>query len=151
MAEDHRRVEPRSIVGTGMATDPERLDQIRDDAARRERASRPHELVFGAVLQTAPARGSLEDAFEPDARKQPAADAATEGTDAADSTATAAPDASSSTTPAKKPLSSKPKPSLPDPRERLLRARMAALEGAAKKMEPLSSETPPTGNSRVKK
>jgi hypothetical protein len=27
---DHRRVEPRHIVGTGMATDPERIQQVPD-------------------------------------------------------------------------------------------------------------------------
>ena len=40
MAEDHRRVEARQIVGTGMATDADRITRIADDAARRERAWR---------------------------------------------------------------------------------------------------------------
>ena len=37
MAESHRRVEPRGIVGTGMATDPDRIRDIEQRAARMER------------------------------------------------------------------------------------------------------------------
>jgi hypothetical protein len=144
MAEDHRRVEPRNIVGTGMATDPERLEQISDEAQRRERASRAApEQSFGAVLQTAPAKATLADAVVPDPRKAaPAADGEdADGRDGDDGEAQKK----------KKPASSKPLPSLPDPRERLLRQRLAALEGVAQKMPSLSTETPPNGNSRMNK
>lgn len=55
MADDHRRVEPRGIVGTGMLTDPERIAALEREAARRERAWRDApERGFGAVLEEAP-------------------------------------------------------------------------------------------------
>jgi hypothetical protein len=61
MAEEHRRVEARrSVVGTGMATEPDRIDSIARDAARRERAVPPIE-AFGAVLARSGAEGELVD------------------------------------------------------------------------------------------
>ena len=117
MAEDHRRVESRHIVGTGMATDPERLQEISDEAARRERAWRDApERGFGEVLQTAPAKGALADDVEADPRQQKK-----EGDPEA---------AAEEEAPKKKATSSKPLPRLPDPRERLVRARLAALQGS---------------------
>ena len=41
MPEDHRRVEPRSIVGTGMTADPEAIEELKEEWDTRERASRP--------------------------------------------------------------------------------------------------------------
>lgn len=137
MAEDHRRVEPRAIiVGTGMVNDPERLERIEEDRARRERAWRERpEVSFGAVLQQAPAKGALEDEVPPPTTSTPATMEPTP------------PPSSTSTSPeAKKAPSSKPKPSLPDPREKLLRQKLSQLEKAAPKTPLLSTETPPTGN-----
>lgn len=147
MVEDHRRVEQRTVIaGTGMSTDPERIEKLGDEAARRERAARgTPEQSFGAVLGHAPARGEFEDAVEPDRRR-----AAAPVDDDAAPAADAAPNPT--TEPKKAMTSSKPKPSLPDPRERLLRQKLAALESVAKTgARTSSSETPPTGNSRLKK
>lgn len=146
MAEDHRRVEPRSIVGTGMVNDPERLEKIGEEAARRERASRgAPEQTFGAVLEHAPAKGALIDDVEPDPKKkkQP-----TTPEEQQQQQAEQKPEQKAE---AKKPTSSTPRPSLPDPREKLLRQKLQALENVAAKKPLLSSETPPTGNSRMKK
>ncbi len=143
MAEDHRRVEPRSIVGTGMVNDPERLEKIGEEAARRERATRERPAApFGEVLGHAPAKGSLIDDVEPDPKR--AAAVVVEGE------AAAAEEAAKQPAPEKR-TSSKPLPSLTDPREKLLRQKLALLEKAAPKKPLLSSETPPTGNSRMKK
>ncbi len=52
MVETHRRVERRSIIGTGMATDEERIREIEEEAARRERAERKApKAKFGQVLK----------------------------------------------------------------------------------------------------
>ncbi|MDP2341566.1 MAG: hypothetical protein Q8O67_11440 [Deltaproteobacteria bacterium] len=139
MAEDHRRVETRQIVGTGMATDPARLQEISDEAARRERAWRDAPVRgFGEVIQSAPAKGALADDVEPDPRQARAPQPE--------------PTPEESATPAlpaaKKATSSKPLPRVPDPRERLMRARMAAIEGAAKLPAPQTpgeSASPPPG------
>jgi len=57
MAEEHKRVEARNIVGTGMATDAERVRELEAEAVRRERAWRDApERSFGEVLDTTPAR-----------------------------------------------------------------------------------------------
>ena len=62
MVEQHRRVEPRYIVGTGMATDPERIDRIQHDVDRRERDTREQPVEgFSDVLGRAPPRGELAD------------------------------------------------------------------------------------------
>jgi hypothetical protein len=146
MAEDHRRVEARSIVGTGMATDPERITAVADERARRERAWRdPPAVAFGAVLEHAPAKGTFDDAVEPDPRRPPPPEPET-STTTAPSTSPPAP-ASSSSKPASKPMSSRPRPSLPDPRERMLRAQLARSEGRATPSPLSSTETPPTGKS----
>lgn len=62
MAEDHRRVEPRSIIGTGMSTDPERVEALLHERERRERGWRhPPEKGFGAVLEETPAAHQLDE------------------------------------------------------------------------------------------
>lgn len=161
MVEDHRRVEPRSIVGTGMATDPERVEQVADEAARRERATRaPPANSFSAVLVTAPARGDLEDAAPVrDPRRKPddAGDNADNAANADDANnadtagAAAAPVTTTAATEKAKATSSKPRPSLPDPRERLLREKFAKLQGAPASPSRQPGVTPPTGSSRIKK
>jgi hypothetical protein len=85
MVEQHRRVEPRHIVGTGMATDPERIDRIQHDADRRERDTREQPVEgFSDVLGRAPPRGDLAD--EPQAR--PSSTNAADRQGASSSTAT---------------------------------------------------------------
>lgn len=122
MAEDHRRIESRSIVGTGMATDPERLEQIENEAARRERAWRdqPPE-AFGAILGRAPPRGDLADAVTPDKRRQPVNDTRDD-----DDVDTSTADATPASTKAPPALPERQSLRAPDPRERLLHARLAA-------------------------
>ncbi len=67
MAEDHRRVEPRQIVGTGMATDPSRIEDIEREAERKKRAWRnAPEQAFGDVLSRAP-KATDVDVVEEDA------------------------------------------------------------------------------------
>ena len=60
MAEDdeHRRIEARpGVAGTGMLSDPERIQSIENEYARRERAWRePPKKRFGAVLTDTPAK-----------------------------------------------------------------------------------------------
>lgn len=65
MADEHRRVEPRGIVGSGMLTDPERVEQLEHDRDRRERAWREApKRKFGEVLEEAPARAPEDDERE---------------------------------------------------------------------------------------
>ncbi len=58
MSDDERRIEPyEGIVGSGMLTDPERIQNIEAEKARRERAWRPPpEKGFGAVLDDTPSK-----------------------------------------------------------------------------------------------
>ncbi len=52
MAEIPRRVEPRVTIGTGFATDPERIEEIEEEAARFERTFRkPPKRPFKQVLK----------------------------------------------------------------------------------------------------
>jgi hypothetical protein len=106
---DHRRVEPRHIVGTGMATDPERIQQVADEAERRARAWRPPpEAAFDEVLGRAPARGELADAVPDRSDDAPPP--------------TIAPAAATATP---RPVT-RVSPRAPDPRARLLHARLDA-------------------------
>lgn len=54
MANTHRRVEPRSIIGTGMATDPDRVRELEQRAARFERDRNLPKRKFGDVIASAP-------------------------------------------------------------------------------------------------
>jgi hypothetical protein len=125
MPEDHRRVEPRSIVGTGMATQPDRIAHIEDEAARRERAWReaPEER-FGDVLGRAPARGDMLDADVPDRRRR---------AQATEAPTSSTPLAAASATPAQPepPRPTRLTPRAPDPREQQLRAVLAARQPPA--------------------
>ena len=62
MVEQHRRVESRSIIGTGMATDPDRVRDIERRAARMERDYGATGVKFGEVVSGKPhgLEGSLE-------------------------------------------------------------------------------------------
>jgi hypothetical protein len=66
VADEHRRVEPNSIVGTGMRTDPEHIREVAEERERvlRQRREKPKK-GFGDVLQDAPAR-NVEEPGEPD-------------------------------------------------------------------------------------
>lgn len=77
MADEHRRVEPNSIVGTGMRTDPERIREVEDEQERilRRRREKPRR-GFGDVLESAPAWHGDEEEEEPARRASPAAEAA---------------------------------------------------------------------------
>jgi len=121
MVEDHRRVETRQIVGSGMATDPERIEQVRHDAERRERDTREQPAeAFGDVLGRAPARADLADASG--TRPRP-------GPPAAASAALPAGGASSGPTPdSPQPPRRPPErttPRAPDPRAKLLHAQLS--------------------------
>ncbi|MEW5852329.1 MAG: hypothetical protein AB2A00_26295 [Myxococcota bacterium] len=74
MAEQHRRVEPRSIIGTGMATDPERLRDIEERAARFERDRTLPRRKFGEVMSDAgpqpPPGTELVDAPPPERERK---------------------------------------------------------------------------------
>lgn len=62
MADEHRRVEPRGVVGSGMLTDPERIEQLEHERERMERTWRePPKRKFGEVLLEAPARNPFEE------------------------------------------------------------------------------------------
>ena len=65
MVDDHRRVEPRSIIGTGMATDPDRIREIDADQARRERSGDgPPKRSFATVLEEEPQQPREDPSFE---------------------------------------------------------------------------------------
>lgn len=66
MADEHRRVEPRGVVGSGMLTDPERIEQLEHERERLERTWRDApKRRFGEVLSEAPARPSRDEDEEP--------------------------------------------------------------------------------------
>lgn len=123
---EHRRVEPRQIAGTGMATDPERIQQVIDDAERRSRAWRPApEAGFGDVLGRAPPRGELADATS-GPPLDPDGDRAGTGPGPSDALASVTPAAEAASG---RPFSpprpvTRPSPRAPDPRARLLNARL---------------------------
>jgi hypothetical protein len=150
----HRRVEPRGIIGTGMAADVDRIRDVEADKERKERAWRdPPERGFGDVLATAPAKAELEDEPQDDPRKRRApkppegAPAAVEMAGAA-LAAPAPVDTGPSTSAklgARGAQSAQELPKVaPDPRERLLRAQLA--RNLARPKGGGSSDTPPTGS-----
>lgn len=62
MADQHRRIEARGIVGSGMLNDPERIEQLESERARRERGWRDApKRRFGEVLRESPAPEPRED------------------------------------------------------------------------------------------
>ena len=61
MAETHRRVEARSIVGTGMSTDPERIREIELRKARMERDYNLPQKQFGEVMGKPAKTGAPKD------------------------------------------------------------------------------------------
>ncbi len=110
-----------------MATDPQRLQEISDEQSRRERAWRDApERAFGEVLKTAPAKGALVDAVDVDRPD-------------ADSGEPAPPAEGAPPTSAKAPGAAR---GIPDPRERQLRALLAARQAA-----PSSSKRSPSATS----
>src|SRR5687768_484961 len=67
----HRRVEPRGIIGTGMATDADKIRDIEHEQEKRVRTWHDApERGFGDVLAEAPAKGELEDDDDEDPRKR---------------------------------------------------------------------------------
>lgn len=75
MAETHRRVEPRGIVGTGMLNDPDRLRDIEQRAERFMRDRQLPKKKFGEVIATAPntpPEGTelVDDEPQPDKRRK---------------------------------------------------------------------------------
>jgi hypothetical protein len=77
MADEHRRVEARAIIsGTGMVSDPERVESIQADYARAERAWRlPPKKKFGEVMvenKDARAKARLADTPEEQAKREAA-------------------------------------------------------------------------------
>ena len=155
MAEDHRRVEPRFIVSSGMAVDPEHIVKVEADAERAKRQWRnAPEEGFGDVMKRSPAKGSFADEVVPDKRRRPApAETAptTNDDDKGNDDPSDAPKAG--VTPGAKTRPGRPLPSLPDPRERALRAMLAAKTTGAlpsdtddlKTAKSAGVETPPTG------
>lgn len=74
MAETHRRVEPRGVVGTGMLNDPDRLRDIEQRADRFMRDRNLPKKKFGEVISTAsstPGETELVDEQpQPDRRRK---------------------------------------------------------------------------------
>ena len=140
----HRRVEARKgIIGTGMASDVERLRDVEADKERKERAWRAApEKGFGEVLTEAPAKGELEDESPDDPRKRQKAPTLPEGAPSSSAMANAAvsPERVKGALPAKPEL---PKVA-PDPRERMLREKLASSLRSPKVPAPV--DTPPTGS-----
>jgi hypothetical protein len=125
VADEHRRVEANSIIGSGMSTDPEKIREVEDEHERvmRQRREKP-KRGFNDVLAEAPARASHEDDDE-DADAEGRTDEPTAGDDSED-------DAAASSAPAPVDLDA-PAPELPrapvDPRMKQLHA---MLQGSSK-------------------
>ncbi len=124
MVEKHRRVESRNIVGTGMATDAQRIDDLEVERARAERAWRDApKKGFGEVLDETPAMElDDEDDEDPRRRKRREQDEQARGDDverARIAASTTIEDAKPKPAP---PLKRRP----PDPREALMRKALAA-------------------------
>jgi hypothetical protein len=78
VADENRRVEPRSIIGTGMTTDPDRIRELEAEQERVERQRREKpKKGFGEVLAEAPE--AAEELEEEAAEETLAADAGEEG------------------------------------------------------------------------
>ena len=147
MAEDHRRVEPRGIVGTGMLTDPERLRDVAEETERKKRSWRaPPEKGFGDVLKDAPARAELEDDDTPHKGKHPA-NAPAEAVLAAAAFLPTEPAGSATAGPAVKDANAR-LPRVPrDPREAILRRQLATAQKTPRVTSTQQQpDTPPTGS-----
>ena len=70
---EHRRVEPRTVIaGTGMASDPERVRTIEDEAARRQRGWHgPPAKGFDEVLDDTPAKAQELEELQQDGPTRP--------------------------------------------------------------------------------
>lgn len=80
MAEEHRRVEPRSIVGTGMLTDPDRIEALQHEREKMERTWRERpKRGFGEVLLETPGKPPEEEREDPRRRRRAAREARPEG------------------------------------------------------------------------
>ena len=65
MADEHRRIEPRGIVGTGMAADPEHIRDLEAEYARRERQDRERpKKSFASTLEDTPPMVQEDDTEE---------------------------------------------------------------------------------------
>ena len=150
MADEHRRVESRGVItGTGMATDPERIRQLADEAERKKRSWRDAPVRgFSDVLSTAPAQGVLaDDDEEADKRKRGKKEAApVEAAMATGALTAGSPDAAAAATPARGDAPTKRLP--PDPREAFLRKKLAQAQASPPRG--MQVDTPPTG-SRARK
>lgn len=137
----HRRVEPRGIIGTGMAADVDRIRDVEAEAERKRRAWRnAPEKGFGDVLADAPAKAELEEEERDDPRKKKPAPELPAAAPAPVDMASAALADTPAGKGAKEALPKVPR----DPRERLLREQLAKNLAAPKGST--SSDTPPTGN-----
>jgi hypothetical protein len=155
---EHRRVESRGIVGTGMTTDPDRIREVEEDAERKKRSWRnAPEKGFGDVLEKAPPKGELadEESEDPRKKKKPEppsaapseaalADAALGGS--APASSTPAPVALADATSGAPEKSAKAAlPRVPkDPREAMLRKLLEANKN--KPPNAFDVNTPPTGS-----
>jgi hypothetical protein len=135
---EHRRVEPRTIAGTGMATDPERIHAVAAEAERHARAWRPvRDAAFDDVLERAPPKGELADVSassiaptapaEPNAKQVAGAPPPEKDPRGAGPVVAREDQAASAT---ERPLTRRLSPRAPDPRERLLHARLDGRPGA---------------------
>jgi hypothetical protein len=148
----HRRVEPRGIIGTGMAADAERIRDVEHDQERKQRAWRnAPEKGFGDVLATAPAKAELEDEPHDDPRKKKPAPTAPEGAPAPVEMASSALGAAAPPAGPAAPAApaadagAKSLPKVPrDPRERMLREQLAKNQAAPRGKT--TNDTPPTGS-----
>lgn len=81
MPDDHRRVEPRdAIPGTGMLTDPERVESIQRRAERFERDTAPApKKKFGDVMSKSKEKRHQSEEGEEEEREREAAAAKADG------------------------------------------------------------------------
>lgn len=146
----HRRVEPRGIVGTGMASDVDRIRDVEAEKERKERAWRnAPERGFGDVLTTAPAKGELEEEEHDDPRKKrpPPEPVANAPAPVDLATAALAQEGKAPPAPTAKGVKGNkllPR-TVPDPRERMLRAQLEKNQ-ASPHGQASTGDTPPTGS-----
>ena len=65
MVDEHRRVEPRGIIGSGMATDPDRIRELESEQARRERTDKGKpKRSFASALEEEPQKRTEDTELE---------------------------------------------------------------------------------------
>lgn len=141
MADEHRRVEPRPTIGTGMAADPERIEHLRHDWERAERTWRTAPSKnFSQVLIDAPTSDADRYDGHPD-KKSPSPPPKTESDSTGDAADTEAVEESMESMPHSV---APPLPRVqPDPRMRALHAHFEVSSSSYSAVAQRGTDAPP--------